>query len=291
MSAKHHLHTAAAVPAHISPSTVLAALHDHNTALTLQALTQGHEKLPSTDAHILKDTYWYPTDRNYVHSYKVTEVITFLPGIGEWGKKYLSFPTCFQDTPTGLKTRADTNGVVLRAEFRIVRGGAEAEIEGEGGGVGDAEWVLVEDVEVACAWYLMPFVKGKMEQAHRGICTKVIEKVTMEHGQSAVAHRGMGVRYSADSLHKGAGRLDKGKHAPNVPVQPQGVFEVDGLNTQRIELPAADVPDKVRKLSISTAVMTHTDMMLHPPDHLSLELLVSDPRFPSPCAISTIFIF
>jgi hypothetical protein len=249
MSSKHHLHTAAVIPAHVEPSVVLAALHDHNTTLTLQALTQGHEKLSLTDAQILKDTYWYPTDINPVATYRVTEVITILPGIGEWGKKYLSFPVCYQETPTGIKTRADTNGVVLRAEYRIVRGGAAAEVEGEGGGIGDAEWVLVEDVEVSCAWWMMPFVKGKMEQAHRGICGLVVEKVEMEQRQRAVAGVAFGGRHSVESPHKGKGSLDKDKSLPRVPSQGenrelQGAFEVDALESQRLEMPA-DVPEKI----------------------------------------------
>jgi hypothetical protein len=243
MSAKHHLHTAASIPPHIPPSVVIAALHDHNTALSLQALTQGHNKLPSTDPKTLKDTYWYPTDLNPVTSYSVTEVITFFPGIGELGKKYLTFPSCFQDTPTGVRTRADASGVIVRAEFRVARGGAGAEVEGEGAGIGDAEWVLVEDVEVSCAWWMMPFVKGKMEQAHRGICAKVVEKVEMEQRQRAVAGVEFGGRHSVESPNKGKGRYNTDKDLPGVPPH-QGAVEVDALETQRMEMPA-DVPEKI----------------------------------------------
>ncbi|KAI8930787.1 hypothetical protein NX059_011812 [Plenodomus lindquistii] len=187
MSAKHNLHVAAPIPPHLSPSAVIAALHDHNTALTLQALTCGHEKAPSTHAGTLKDTYWYPPDQYPITTYHVTECITLMPGVGEWGKKYIKFPSCFQDTKHGIKTRADASGVIVRAEFRVVRGGAGAEVEGEGMGVGDAEWVLVEDVEVTCSWWLMPFVKGKMEQAHRDVCRKVVEKVEMQRLQGEIA--------------------------------------------------------------------------------------------------------
>ncbi|KAF2832419.1 hypothetical protein CC86DRAFT_281356 [Ophiobolus disseminans] len=252
MTSKHHLHTASAIPARIDPSIILAALHDHNTTLTLQALTQGHEKLASTDTETLKDTYWYPTDLNPVVTYKVTEVITFLPGVGDWGKKSISFPVCYQETPTGIRTRADTSGLVLRAEYRIVKGGAAAEVEGEGEGVGDAEWVLVEDVEVSCAWWMMPFVKGKMEEAHRGICGKVVEKIIMEQRQRAVAGVEFGGRHSVESPHtlKGKERLNTDKHLPSVPLQKgvrgiEGAVEVDALETQRNELPADDLPEKI----------------------------------------------
>lgn len=187
MTASHNLHVAAAIPPHLAPEAVIAVLHDHSTALTLQALTCRHEKLPDTPATTLQDTYWYPPDQYPITTYQVTECITLMPGVGEWGKKYITFPSCFQDTKHGIKTRADASGVIVRAEFRVMRGGAGAEVEGEGMGIGDAEWVLVEDVEVTCSRWLMPFVKGKMELAHRDVCRKVVEKVEMQRMQQEVA--------------------------------------------------------------------------------------------------------
>ncbi|KAF2186249.1 hypothetical protein K469DRAFT_664119 [Zopfia rhizophila CBS 207.26] len=186
--AKHHLHVAALIPSHLSREDIVAALHDHNTCLTLQALTTRHKKLPETAPETKKDPYWYPVDLNPITTYEVTEGVTVIPGIGEWGKKYITFPSCFQDTPHGIKTRADTSGVMLRAEFRVIPGGADdGEVDGEGEGVGYADWVLVEDVEVQCAWYMMPFVRKSMEGAHRDICRKVVEKVEMLKMQEVVA--------------------------------------------------------------------------------------------------------
>lgn len=185
--AKHNYHTATAIPPNLAPDDIIAALHDHNTCLTLQALTTGHEKLPSTDAETQKDTFWYPPDRNPIHAYSVTEVIQWMPGV-QWGRYNLTFPSCFQNTPHGLKTRADASGVVLRAEFRVIKGSSSGgEVDGEGEGLGDVEWVLAEHVEVQCSWWMMPFVRGKMEGAHRDICRKVVEKVVMEKQQEAVA--------------------------------------------------------------------------------------------------------
>ncbi|KAF3007938.1 hypothetical protein E8E13_011254 [Curvularia kusanoi] len=187
MSAKHHLHIAASIPSHLTPAEVIAALQDHSTTLSLQALTTGHEKLPTTAPETLKDTYWFPTDLNPVHTYNVTECVTFLPGIGQMGRKTITFPSCYQNIPTGIKSRADVSGVTVRADYRVIKGGIDGEVEGEGQGVGDAEWVLVEDAEVSCPWWLMPFVKGKMEQAHRDICRKVIEKIEMQRRQNNLA--------------------------------------------------------------------------------------------------------
>ncbi|KAF2682887.1 hypothetical protein K458DRAFT_419134 [Lentithecium fluviatile CBS 122367] len=185
--AKHNYHTAAALPPSLTPEDIIAALHDHNTCLTLQALTTGHTKLPSTSAEVQKDTWWYPPDLNPITTYHVTETIQWLPGV-QWGRYAFTFPTCFQNTRHGLKTRADASGVLLRAEFRVIRGSmSEGEVDGEGEGLGEVEWVLVEDVEVQCSWWMMPFVRGKMEGAHRDICRKVVEMVVMGKQQEAVA--------------------------------------------------------------------------------------------------------
>ncbi|KAF2438278.1 hypothetical protein P171DRAFT_171161 [Karstenula rhodostoma CBS 690.94] len=180
MLAKHNYHTAAPIPPHVSRDDILAALHDHTTCLTLQALTTTHSLLPATNPATLKDTFWYPPDAYPTASYHVTETIAFLPWFS-WAKYSLTFPSVFQSTPTGLKTRADTGGVVLRAEFRVLEGSAmEGFVDGEGGGLGEVRWVLVEDVEVVCAWWMMPLVRGKMEEAHRDICRKVVEKVARQ---------------------------------------------------------------------------------------------------------------
>ncbi|KAL6704978.1 hypothetical protein ACN47E_007381 [Coniothyrium glycines] len=245
MSSKHNLHVSASIPAHISPDEIIEALHDHQTALTLQALTTGNTKAPSTDPSTLKDTYWYPPDQYPISTYHVTECITIIPGVGEWAKKYITFPSCFQDTRHGIKTRADASGVVVRAEFRVVRGGAAAEVEGEGMGVGDAEWILVEDVEVSCSWWLMPFVKGKLEQAHRDVCRKVVEKVEMQRRQTSIAQespRGKGKtenRSPRDSEQKPSGVLFGQTHTGT-----EGAAEADATHSQIVEM-AAPLPEKI----------------------------------------------
>lgn len=184
--AKHNYHTAAAIPPHITPEAVIAALHDHNTCLSLQALTTRHEKVASTDPATLKDTFWYPIDKYPTSTYRVTEIITFLPWFS-WAKYELTFPSCFQNTPRGLKTRADTGSVVLRAEYRVLEGSTmEGVVEGEGGGLGQVGWVLVEDVEVVCAWWMMPLVRPKMEEAHKDLCSRVVVKAIAQSRQAPV---------------------------------------------------------------------------------------------------------
>jgi hypothetical protein len=255
MSAKHHLHVAHPLPPTLTPNDVIAALHDHTTALTLQALTCGHERAPSTHPETLKDTYWFPPDQYPITTYHVTECITLLPGIGEWGKKYITFPSCFQDSRQGIKTRADApGGVTVRAEFRIVAGGAiGSEIGGEGMGVGDAEWVLVEDVEVSCGWWLMPFVKGKMEQAHQDVCRKIVERVVEKNKGHGGAQNGLGIGVNeGQDLHTGyapgtteqygmPSRVSYGQTFHDA----QGPVEVDATESQRAEMSSAPLPDKI----------------------------------------------
>jgi hypothetical protein len=269
MGSKHNLHVAHQIPPHIHPTEVIAALHDHETALTLQALTCGHSKAPETSPSTLKDTYWYPPDQYPISTYHVTECITWFPGIGELGKKYITFPSCFQDTRQGLKTRADAAaGVTVRAEFRVVGNGeAGSEVDGEGMGIGDAQWLLVEDVEVTCAWYLMPFVKGKMEQAHRDVCRKVIERVEQRRSGGSIPTAGandaealpVGVKRQdskadgAEDLNTGFAQEVRGHYQKplaggegNTHGVVEGLVEADAVDTQRGEpVDSARMPDKI----------------------------------------------
>jgi hypothetical protein len=135
----------------------------------------------------------------------------------------MTFPSCYQDIPTGIKTRADASGVTVRADYRVIKGGVDGQVEGEGQGIGDAEWVLVEDAEVSCSWWLMPFVKGKMEQAHRDICRKVIEKVEMQRRQNDLA------KFVGRGQELSQGRV---LHTNARPV------EANADEAQRVELPA-----------------------------------------------------
>jgi len=257
MSTKHNLHVAHQIPSHIPPTYVIAALHDHSTALTLQALTCGHTKAHSTPAATLKDTYWYPPDQYPITTYHVTECITWCPGIGEYGKKYITFPSCFQDTRMGIKTRADAAaGVTVRAEFRVLRNGeGGSEVEGEGGGVGDAKWILVEDVEVTCLWWLMPFVKGKLEEAHRDVCKKVIGSVEEEIGLGwkgvvpvVFAEQSGRERHDSQDGERekaGTGFAQAEYGMPQPVVFGQTHHEVDGAEMGNRGAPVESVPSKI----------------------------------------------
>jgi hypothetical protein len=175
----HTFKVAVLIPDPLTPADIISALHIHSNCLTLQALTTGHKEIPTTNAAVLADPYFSPSaDTSSIKTYEVTEGVIIIPGVGDWGKKFITFPANFQNTLSGLKTRADAPaGVVVRAEYNVQPGGADAEVDGEGQGIGYAEWVLVEVATVECAWWLMPFVKGSMEGAHRDICRKLVAKL------------------------------------------------------------------------------------------------------------------
>ncbi|KAK9357214.1 hypothetical protein V1504DRAFT_94205 [Lipomyces starkeyi] len=182
----HTLQITAPLPSSLTPADMISALHVHENCLTLQALTTGYKEVPTTCPAVLSDPYFSATDTAPIKTYEVTEGVIIIPGIGDWGKKFITFPVWFQDTPSGLKTRADAPaGVVVRAEWRVQPGAAYGEVEGEGDRY--MQWTLVEDVTVQCAWWLIAFVKKNMEHAHRDICRKLVEKV--EEGKMAGATR------------------------------------------------------------------------------------------------------
>lgn len=154
----------------------------------------------------------------------------------------------------------------MRAEFRVVENGeVGSEVEGEGMGVGDAKWVLVEDVEVTCAWWLMPFVKGKMEVAHKDVCQKVIEKVEQKRRSSAALRNDAEGLQVLDAVKRQDSKADTGedintgfaqetKEHYKKP-QPLGFgqahridpvpVEADAVDTQRSEVPSAGLPEKI----------------------------------------------
>ncbi|KAK9343358.1 hypothetical protein V1522DRAFT_424145 [Lipomyces starkeyi] len=172
----HTFQLTALLPSSLTPADIISALHVHENCLTLHAFTTGHKEVPATDPAVLSDPYFSPTDSAPIKTYEVTEAVVIIPGVGDWGKKFTTFPAWFQDTTTGLKTRADgpVGALVVRAEWRVRPGGAYEEVEGKEEG---PEHMLVEDVTVECAWWLMSLAKRSVEAAHRDICRKLVEKV------------------------------------------------------------------------------------------------------------------
>ncbi|KAK9386048.1 hypothetical protein V1515DRAFT_581348 [Lipomyces mesembrius] len=167
----HNFQFTAQLPSSLTTADIISALHVHENCLTLHAFTIGHKEVPTTDSAVLSDPHFSPTDTAPIKTYEVTEGLIIIPGVGNWGKKLTTFPAWFQDTTTGLKTRADgpVGALVVRAEWRVQPGGVYGEVEGEA-------YMLVENVTVECAWWLMSLAKRSVEAAHRDICRKLVEK-------------------------------------------------------------------------------------------------------------------
>ncbi|OCL13871.1 hypothetical protein AOQ84DRAFT_282232, partial [Glonium stellatum] len=107
-----------------------------------------------------------------VKAYEVTESVQVIPGIGSWGKKIITFPAIYQDTPDGVKIQAEAaGGVIIKAQWHVQQnGGATENKDGA-----EAGWELAEDVTFECPTLLMPFVKRSAEDSHKKICQSLIE--------------------------------------------------------------------------------------------------------------------
>lgn len=176
------------IPRTFSQSSIISALHNHSNILSLQALTTDHKEIPlnpsTADEVVREDAYFTDNVATVAPSlklYQATEAIPVIPGIGEWGKKYITFPVWFQDTSLGVRTRADAPvGVVVRAEW-TVQDQVHQEAPASTKSIPDeSEWALVENVTVDCHWLLMPFVRRQMENAHRVLCEEFVKMLGKE---------------------------------------------------------------------------------------------------------------
>jgi hypothetical protein len=178
------------IPPHIHPSTVVAALRDHPSIIRHQALVTDHRpiSLPHPSYPTIPDSATVLQDDLYVSHppnlptplcpYEITEVITIIPGVGNWAKKTLNFVTIFQDTEAGSKARAVApGGVVVRSNFKV---------EQNWEGYNQYGWRLSEDVSAECATLLMPFVSGQLEKAHREIVAKILAQVEEQERKSSL---------------------------------------------------------------------------------------------------------
>lgn len=187
---KHSFRIAVPIPPdRLTAEDVISALHEHSNCLTLQALTTGYREIPTSsterqgqdsrspafsDPYFTNHTKTNTSTDDRVKSYLVTEGVPIIPGLGDWGKKFITFPVWFMDTARGVRTRGDAPmGVTVWAEYSV-------ESQNWNQGQGQAEAVLVEDVTVECARVMMPFVRRNAAHAHRGICRKILARVEAE---------------------------------------------------------------------------------------------------------------
>lgn len=178
--ASHSITVQVDIPPSLSPDRVIEALHFHLNVATLQPLVQNVKMIPPSQ---VEGTYFGRAEEEFFNArpddldhYEVTERITVVPGIGDWGKKDITFPARFQNTVNGIKSWADApSGVTVHADW-IVK-----PQEGKRG-----QWVLEEQATVECAPLLMPFVRKTFVGAHSDICQRLLEKIIAQGGNEGV---------------------------------------------------------------------------------------------------------
>ncbi|KAF2834296.1 hypothetical protein M501DRAFT_944432 [Patellaria atrata CBS 101060] len=174
------------LPRNVSPASAIATLHHHQNLIQSQALTTTMTNLgPSPELVYDEDPYFSaPSTAPYasvIETWEIKEVVTIIPGIGDWGKRTLLLEVVFQDLAESVRSRATApGGVTVWAEYRVEKrgsGGAEAaqgEIEA---------WDIAEEVKVECGALVMPFVKRQMEGAHKDMCRKLCDMAEKGKGK------------------------------------------------------------------------------------------------------------
>jgi len=162
-------------------------LHEHENLMLVQPLTTKYAPMPSTPDDTLKNPYWGEKGfRETIKTYMVSESITIIPGIGEYGRKVIQFPASFQDTSDGVRTIAlAAAGVIAKSHFRVMPVRSDQETNNTLKGEQGTHWILRETAQVECAKCLMPIVKGNYEKAHRDLCSRLLEKASQgKRGQA-----------------------------------------------------------------------------------------------------------
>lgn len=160
------------IPSYLTPDDVIRAVHDHKNLMYSQPLVTGVRSVSPDEVTFnwfgRAEEEHFDGDNTNIHHYEVSEVITFIPGIGDYGKKQLTFPARFRDQPNGTKSWADApQGVTVASHFMVIPK------EGVRGA-----WVLEEKATVECSSIFMPFVKRSFHSAHEALCKDIIAKAT-----------------------------------------------------------------------------------------------------------------
>lgn len=158
------------IPSYLTPDDVIKSTHDHLTLAQLQPLVTAVRAIPADEVNFTwfgrAEEEYFGEDAKNIKHYMIEEIITFVPGIGDYGKKLLKFPARFANVPNGVKGWADApSGVSVASHFEVI------EKEGVPGA-----WILQEKATVECSSLLMPFVRRSFTGAHQAMCKEIIAK-------------------------------------------------------------------------------------------------------------------
>ncbi|RDW60536.1 hypothetical protein BP6252_11919 [Coleophoma cylindrospora] len=176
----HTLSVSCPIPSTLTPTDIIAALHNHTNLVTLQPLVVSYDEVTSTHEYE-PDPYFDPSS-SPIRAYEIVESVIVIPGVGNWGRYPVKVICQFQNTEDGVKSRAVASaGVVLRATYHVHRSPSSSDDNEIRGYLDNAsEWTLTEEATVECSNWLMPFVKQSMEGAHKDICQHLLNKIHVQ---------------------------------------------------------------------------------------------------------------
>jgi hypothetical protein len=205
------------IPARLSPSAVLAALHAYEPLIKANPYLDRYERRHVTADDVAGDSLFFspdhylenddngghgaanpnhhPEDPN-LQGFVVYDRVPIIPGLGSWASKEVAVPCIFQRSAHGVRCRADAvGGVTVRSRYEVRRRGEIADAD-DGGhpvahdsdGDGDDDggaYELVDISSIECGALVRPFVKLRFSSGHQEILRRVVDEVM--HAQAAAA--------------------------------------------------------------------------------------------------------
>ncbi|EEU45676.1 uncharacterized protein NECHADRAFT_61450 [Fusarium vanettenii 77-13-4] len=166
------------IPNTLPPEIVLNFIQTYTPTLQSNPVIADFTEKPTDINGITSDPFFGPPD-NTLRTFEIHEVITLAPGL----RKETRWPTVFQCTPHGIRSRANaTAGIVVWAEW-VVRPRQDSSSAGSPIEAGNTpstertlgeEWELYEEVTIEANRLVMPFVSRTSNDVHREICHKVL---------------------------------------------------------------------------------------------------------------------
>lgn len=142
--------------------------------IELNPLVKSHHSVNTLSSQEPKD----PPISKCTHS--ITDRLSYLP-LHLWDSE-ITYTATFQDTELGLVTEVSAPlGVQTISEWKLLspneRSSAGHKGSSEGIERGVQDWILQETATVSCSTFLMPFVKGQIEQSHGEMLRRFRERL------------------------------------------------------------------------------------------------------------------
>lgn len=200
----------APLPASLPPPLVVRALHAHEPLIRPNPYLQTFRRVPPSSppsptaaAAAADDDPFFsssssPDDNNTqqqqtppqpITTYEIHDRIPLFGPLGLY--KDTVFPALFQNTPRGVKVRADAAmGIRVRSRYEVCPASDNDNIVPGREEEGPPQWELVEQSLVECSALLKPFVRKQFEAGHRYLCQKVLENLVhaLEEEEEAAAN-------------------------------------------------------------------------------------------------------